>query len=99
MAQTIVTKEDYVVSIHGGLDVDGIAVLSDTLKAGATVCASTVTVSGALTANKLELVQAVSGTETTAWVGGTAPVIRVGQTHFTFTSGASTFRVPCWPAA
>jgi hypothetical protein len=99
MAQTIVHLTDETVDVHGGMDVDGVAVLSDTLTAGATTFSSTVTVSGQATLNKLALVQTLVGTSVNTWVGGTVPVIGDGQVHFTFTAGASTFRVPVWPAA
>jgi len=65
---------------------------------GATACKSTVTVGGVLTANSLTLVQTLGGTDATAkWSTGEAPILTKGNYYFTFTSGASTFRVPCFP--
>ena len=58
-------------------------------------------VSGTATlGSALALTQTVSGTNVSGdqtWTGGNAPVVTVGGYYFTFTSGASTFRVPCWP--
>lgn len=55
-------------------------------------------VGSTLTASSIALVQTLGGTDVTAtWAGAGAPTLTVGNFYFTFTYGASTFRVPCFP--
>jgi hypothetical protein len=52
------------------------------------------------TLNAINLVQTMGGTNEGAggfWTTGALPALTVGQFYFTFTAGATTFRVPCWP--
>ena len=64
---------------------------------GATTFKSTSTHSGLATFNSLKLVQTLGGTDATAiWSTAGTPALTTGMSYFTFTSGASTFRVPCW---
>jgi len=107
MTQKKTHTEDFNWAIDGQLSVSetlgvtGATTLSDTLGVtGATTLSSTVTVGGLATLNSLKLVQAGGGTNVSGdqtWTGGNAPVVTVGMYYFTFTRGASTFRVPCWP--
>lgn len=93
--------------IHGTTQVPGTlrvsegVTLADALKvAGAATFSSTVTVSGTTTLNTFKLVQTLGGTDVSAtgiWAISTPSALTIGQSFFVFTSGASTFRVPCWP--
>jgi len=89
MAQTRTGEIDF--------DLKELTVIGATALKGALTASSTVTVSGALTANSLTLVQTLGGTDATAkWATAGTPALTTGMSYFTFTSGASTFRVPCW---
>lgn len=79
--------------VSGTLDVD------ETLNVdGATTFGSTVTASGLVTVNTLKLVQTLGGTDVTAtWGTAGTPALTTGMSYATFTAGASTFRIPCWP--
>lgn len=53
---------------------------------------------GKTTLNSVELIQTLGGTDVTAkWALAGSPALTTGMYYFTFTAGASTFRVPCFP--
>ena len=93
MAQTRTGEISFSARVSGALDVD------ETLNVdGATTFGSTVTASGLVTINTLKLVQTLGGTDVTAtWGTAGAPALTTGMSYATFTAGASTFRIPCWP--
>jgi len=81
MAQKKTHSEEYNFEIDGQLSVT-----------------ETATFGGVVTLNSITLVQTLGGTDVvTKWATGAAPTLTIGNFFFTFTSGASTFRVPCWP--
>jgi hypothetical protein len=101
MAQKKTTEILGTTQVPGTLRVAEGVTLEDALRVtGAATFSSTVTVSGTTTLNTFKLVQTLGGTDviTGRWVAAsTPPALTVGNFFFTFTSGASTFRVPCFP--
>ena len=99
MAQKRTGEVSYNMRIGGQLDVDEtLNVDGAAAIVGALTCSSTVTASGVVTINAFKLVQTLGGTDVTAtWGTAGAPALTTGMSYATFTAGASTFRIPCWP--
>jgi len=92
MAPKTTSECNHNLRISGTLDCDGAANVDGALSA------TTIALTSTLSASQITLTQTLGGTDVTAtWATAGAPVLTIGNFYFTFTNGASTFRVPCFP--